>query len=1304
MSRACVPYPRADSWLAQQQLEWQRTGDARHDTEGAFASIVSMGDRTLYDVDGERQLRRKGKHFLEQLAPNECDATIQRLQRMTRDQAAANEPVPPLSVRAHLPCLAFDVDQGNYALVFVLYLTQVAQMLLRVHYAWRTDAYVTGRTECNEPRSYHLYFPHAPCVDARLHDQLWSLMKAHVGGRLCPFDPDPARSRQLRLYGTTREHGASHSGIHRLLGGFYSDGVAVPLATARADAAALCSVRLGAGPLRQFMQTGDYPCVRTLFAAAALGAHTHAPQGGGVAQPFIDACGGDGARLLLHSADWLLCEQGASTRVLGRVADEQSRHYSVVYRWALDIGNPEAEIVALPSVTVPTLVAPKLIDANSPHRAWPVLQVGERELVPVVHCAPDGVDRDCTAELRLLLLDLPIEGVLNEAGFDKTLARDDGVPSDQFERRVHAPSLRDATGIARAARMLDTQAPVPHAPPFAAATFVDEQSQTLTVAQCGGIDRAVEPQKPFLANGVPPREPLPPGDAEWIVVQAPCDSGKSHYVLEQALAHVRAERGDRVLHLSPRLLLTKRHTADVESKARAMHSAGRLSLATLQHVLGRLHCYKEHQGDADDVEEDDEVGEVPAAAAADHHVVVEKLGGVATWLTCCVDSVRKCTFGTDGRYEFGARVVILDEVRQIVDTLFCAKTTHGKRRKLWLALRTVLAHAELVLVLDRDIDVLVRLTLGSALLHAYRTVSRDVEGTRRMIHIRHIMLAEFQRNVVTMSADKSACFDAIVRDLRAGRKVAVFDANATHANELQVRVTAELAESDGVALRALVIEGATAGAEKRRLAANHKRVLRDVQLFAFTTAIDVGFSIEVVFDALYVFGASWLPWRSLLQGLMRIRMLRDQSPFERRFTLCTAGMSKLPTANSSAQRSMHTIGTVMRRFVCDLARSDAVAESLSADVSPTSRAPTPVFDETDVLVLTAQAVEQWSRKLQRVELNHWCAERATVRALAPPLLLPQLQQQLLSPEQELQLDADKKRRKSEARADVKRQRRAALTLKDTDDDDTRRNKLALVAQYGIGFDDERLCLRAARSEPLMCQLAAAATVFEVENWFNLLAFRAAHLRRRDAGRAASIARADGASSTLAHNGGGIVAETLLGVAAIELTVGLDALLALAACAQPLRVLAATSINLQARVRSPLDAQVLLSADEFFALVAAHGIYRSSGSEALLPSAVASSVRYKGIAFEPPNPDDDGLCNKRRVSFLRRILNVFLGNDVVQPRNNNIVPQTLRSRLWLVRCRLAARLLPHDQIDNDARALLATIADPWGLAVSAEHVA
>jgi hypothetical protein len=74
-------------------------------------------------------------------------------------------------------------------------------------------------------------------------------------------------------------------------------------------------------------------------------------------------------------------------------------------------------------------------------------------------------------------------------------------------------------------------------------------------------------------------------------------------------------------------------------------------------------------------------------------------------------------------------------VRQIADTLFCAETTVGKRRKLWSALRTVLAHAELVLVLDRDIDVLVRLALGSALLHAYRTVSCDVEGVRRAIRV-----------------------------------------------------------------------------------------------------------------------------------------------------------------------------------------------------------------------------------------------------------------------------------------------------------------------------------------------------------------------------------------------------------------------------------------------------------------------------------------------------------------------------------------------------------------------------------------
>lgn len=668
---------------------------------------------------------------------------------------------------------------------------------------------------------------------------------------------------------------------------------------------------------------------------------------------------------------------------------------------------------------MPAHAAPSLIDANSPHGAWP--KEADDRLIPVIPSLPNSANPDCSAKLRLLLLDLPIEAVLNERGFNKTL---DDVPSGPFERRVLASSLRYVTSIAYAARMFDAQAPASHAPPFRAAFVVEEsieERMVLTARHCGGIDRPVAPVKPFLPNGVPPREPLAPGVAEWVVVQAPCDSGKSDYALEQALAAVQAERGDRVLHLSPSHLLTERHTADIEHKARAMHREGRLPLATLQHVVGRLHCYKEHEGGGEDEE----------AAAAGERGGADEIVGRATWLTCCVDSVPTCAFGAGGQYEFGARIVILEDVRQIVDSIFCAEAAAGKRRKLWLALRTVLAHAELVLVLDRDIDVFVRLALGSALLYAYRTVSHDVEGARRAICIRHIKLAQFHRNIVTVRFDHDDCFDAIVRDLRAGLKVVVFDASATQAAAL-----AEFAKGE-MGLGVCLVEAKTPDADKRRLAADHRRVLRNVQLFVYTSALDVGFSIEVPFDAFYVFGGNWLPWRTMQQALMRIRELRGQSPFERRFTLCTVGMSKLRDANSTAQRSMPTIGTALHRFVYDLERTDALAKSLAADIPAGGGAarPAPTLDDTDVLVLTAHEVKQLSRRLQAVEWHH-----VNVLPLAPPPPPP--------PPSDQASDAHKKRRQSAARTDTKRQRRAAATPQDAADDSETRTPLGCETLVG----------------------------------------------------------------------------------------------------------------------------------------------------------------------------------------------------------------------------------------------------------------
>lgn len=203
------------------------------------------------------------------------------------------------------------------------------------------------------------------------------------------------------------------------------------------------------------------------------------------------------------------------------------------------------------------------------------------------------------------------------------------------------------------------------------------------------------------------------------------------------------------------------------------------------------------------------------------------------------------------------------------------------------------------------------------------------------------------------------------------------------------------------------------------------------------------------------------------------------------------------------------------------------------------------------------------------------------------------------------LEDDKKRRNSAARADAKRQRRAEKPITDTDDAETRNKKLLLVKDYGIGFEDDQLCQRAARNEPLMCLLAAAATAHEVQNWFNLLAFRA-DVDRQFASEGSAAER----------RGASAAAETLLGIAAIELTVGLDALLALASHSEQ-RTLIVDSIKEQVRVRSPVDASVYLSADEFFALVAARGIYR--GGDALLPGGVATSVRYKGILLEPGGP-------------------------------------------------------------------------------------
>lgn len=281
-----IPYPRADSWLGHEQRAWERTGDARHDSEGAFATIVSMGDATRYDTNGGAKIHRKGNHFLEQLAPKEFDKVIARLQQITREQANANKPVPPLSVRAHLTCLVYDLDHGNYALDFVLYVAYVGQTILRQHYHWHSSVVVDGRIECNKPRKYRLHFPQTPDLND-LHSHLWSLVRAHVGGQLC----DVARSRSQRLHGTAHRHGASHNGIYRVLSGFHSDATPMPLGAERAAAAALCSGRLGADQLRHFMQTCAYPRARTHFAAAAaLGAREQTPRSGGVAQPFIDAC------------------------------------------------------------------------------------------------------------------------------------------------------------------------------------------------------------------------------------------------------------------------------------------------------------------------------------------------------------------------------------------------------------------------------------------------------------------------------------------------------------------------------------------------------------------------------------------------------------------------------------------------------------------------------------------------------------------------------------------------------------------------------------------------------------------------------------------------------------------------------------------------------------------------------------------------------------------------------------------------------------------------------------------------------
>jgi hypothetical protein len=216
----------------------------------------------------------------------------------------------------------------------------------------------------------------------------------------------------------------------------------------------------------------------------------------------------------------------------------------------------------------------------------------------------------------------------------------------------------------------------------------------------------------------------------------------------------------------------------------------------------------------------------------------------------------------------------------------------------------------------------------------------------------------------------------------------------------------------------------------------------------------------------------------------------------------------------------------------------------------------------------------------------------------------------------------------------------------------------------------------------------------VQNWFHLFAWRAGKLQLCNTQRTAALALIDGASGMMTRNGGGIVAETLLGVAAVELTVGLDALLALAAdYAPPLRFLVVDSIIANARVRSPLDAAVLISADEFFALVEAHGIYSSSRSDAVLPTGVASSVRYKGIKLEPTAADAT-TRNKQRVAFLRRIINAFLGSNVVRPKNNTITSLPLRKRLWLVRSKLAASLLPPNMIDDAARTLLDSVDDVW----------
>ena len=887
-----APFPRADAILAHAVNQWERTRSHQHDASGAFATLTTMGDATRYALSSGALVLRCGRFCLEMPTPREYD----ELMRAVRAAAAGGS--APLDERAHIACGTLDIDSGAHSLALIELFVRAAQRALRVHWHWPTRALVAVRRDAAALVRYHVYFVDLPLLDAGVLRAAVRLANAELGDARVAPDTGALHQRHLRVHGTARRP-LSADGVYTLVLGLCADGAAMRRQELRATES-LLSVRLHAAAVHELLRSADYPRARTHYAAQALAADD-GERASSVHPDFVAACvewvertaeeaanecreslllqpherecvaaapplRQQTTRVLVHGADWLLCEQrlGATNtesprrfRVLGRAARADAGGF-VVYRWrlelALDSDAALGDIVSLPRSAVCGATDAFLVDVGGdatrtrvqrayralccdsvPGALWPLRCARELGAALAPLRAPTLL-APSQARLQALyerapftrLCDTPLEAFVYADGFAVDVggvthalldALDDGeacaherlaaaFAASAGARRVDpraaaAPYAELAAGLAACA---------PGAEPFDR-SGVSEETVALTAAQCrtAGEEEDALPSLPRGAAHVPPA----PRDADCVLraVVAPCGTGKTHFVHEAALRELRSAARDRDLECSPRQALAAASGARKCAKARELARAGALSAELCAAVLDGAADYRDVKA--------------ARSTAAPPEPRRESFA-----LACCVNSL-PLMIGADDA--FCAATATFDELRKTLSVIFAApsdgaeafaapREREQKRVDAQVAmLRAASAaarHARLAQFLDADYDALCRLYVAALLVDKQRRGADDLVarwragaggGALERVHVQHVALEDTLRRHVELYGDEAQFADAVAADVVARCRVAVFCASRKFAVETLVP------KCVGAVPALLLIEGVDENAETKEL-------------------------------------------------------------------------------------------------------------------------------------------------------------------------------------------------------------------------------------------------------------------------------------------------------------------------------------------------------------------------------------------------------------------------------------------------------------------------------------------------------